>query len=70
MSVLPPPAQRAIPLREASKALAQAQSLGEVSILAVTGSFANGVLSSFGDSLDNNLSVSRDAAVSAGPSPA
>ena len=35
---------------------------GGVSTLAATGSFANGVLTSLGDSLDNNLTVSRDAA--------
>ena len=38
------------------------QAVGGVTALAVTGSFSNGVLSTFGDSLDNNLSVSRNAA--------
>jgi hypothetical protein len=44
-----------------SEALA-AEAAGDVSILAVTGSFANGTLSTFGDSLDNNITISRDAA--------
>jgi Ca2+-binding RTX toxin-like protein len=35
---------------------------GDVSIQAVTGSFSNGVLSVFGDTLNNNVTVSRNAA--------
>ena len=35
---------------------------GSVSIQAVTGSFGNGALTVFGDALDNNIVVSRDAA--------
>jgi Ca2+-binding RTX toxin-like protein len=38
------------------------QAVGGVTALAVTGSFSNGVLSTFGDSLDNNLTISRNAA--------
>jgi Ca2+-binding RTX toxin-like protein len=41
---------------------ARALTMGDVSILAVTGSFNNGVLTTFGDSLDNNITVSRNAA--------
>jgi Ca2+-binding RTX toxin-like protein len=54
------PAARSGKLSEALAA--QAAAAGEVSILAVTGSFTNGTLSTFGDSLDNNIVVSRDAA--------
>ena len=43
-------------------ALLLAQSVGEVTALAVTGTFSNGVLSSFGDAQNNALTVSRDAA--------
>jgi Ca2+-binding RTX toxin-like protein len=35
---------------------------GDPSILAVTGSFSQGVLSVFGDALDNNVTLSRNAA--------
>jgi Ca2+-binding RTX toxin-like protein len=45
-----------------SEALAAAEAAGDFSILAVTGSFAAGTLSAFGDSLDNNVTISRDAA--------
>ena len=60
MPVISSPVPRAA--RSSAALEAPAQSLGEVSILAVTGSFSNGVLSTFGDSLDNNITVSRNAA--------
>ena len=58
MSVSPIPAARSGKLGEAlSAAIA-----GDLSTLALTGSFSSGTLSTFGDSLDNALTVSRDAA--------
>jgi Ca2+-binding RTX toxin-like protein len=54
-------------IKEAKKLLKQAEEMeartgGDFSIAAVTANFSQGTLTNFGDSLDNNMAISRNAA--------
>jgi Ca2+-binding RTX toxin-like protein len=60
-STFPGPATSVIAPRATSLAAAT-DATGDFTIQAVVGTFSNGVLTTFGDNLDNNVTISRNAA--------